>query len=228
MKAVCLLSGGIDSPVAIQIAILNGFQPAILHYHNYPFQSLGTLEKVLTLSNALADRNPDVPMTLAIMQHGRTQETVLNILEDSDIRQTCLFCRMQMFSKAQTYAHQVGADIIVTGEILGEQASQTLDNLPIVVSKVDILTLRPLLGYNKEEVIQLSREWGLYDISILPGGCCSINPRYPETQGRLEVVDTIYRRFTDQFRSVMDKEVNAVEIFSLPVRPESVLSQIET
>jgi thiamine biosynthesis protein ThiI len=167
-------------------------------------------------------------MTLAIMRHGGTQETVLNILEDGDIRQTCLFCRMQMFRKAQAYAHQVGADVIVTGEILGEQASQTLDNLPVVASKVDILALRPLLGYNKEEVIQLSKEWGLYDISIRPGGCCSINPKYPETKGRLEIVDPIYYRFTEQFRTVMDKEVDAVETFSLPVNSETVLSQIET
>ncbi|MFW9856773.1 MAG: 7-cyano-7-deazaguanine synthase [Candidatus Thorarchaeota archaeon] len=227
MKAVCLLSGGIDSPVAIQIAILNGFQPAILHYHNSPFESFGTLEKVLALANALADRNPDIPMTLAIMRHGTTQETVLNILEEGDIRQTCLFCRMQMFRKAQAYAQQVGADVIVTGEILGEQASQTLDNLPIVASKVDILAQRPLLGYNKEEVIQLSKEWGLYDISIRPGGCCSINPRYPETKGRLKIVDPIYSRFAKQFQTVMDEEVNTVETFSLPLRDEVILSHFE-
>ena len=105
-------------------------------------------------------------MSLAIVPNGKSQETILNNLEGMQIRQTCLLCRMQMFIKAEMYAQQVGADIIVTGEILGEQASQTLDNLPIVISKIEILVFRPLIGYNKEEVVQLSKKWSFYDLSI--------------------------------------------------------------
>jgi len=227
MKAVCLLSGGIDSPVAAQIAILNGFQPILLHYHNFPFHSFGTLEKVVALSNKISENNSDVPMTLNIMPHGKTQESVLNNLEGRELRQTCLLCRTQMFLKAQAYAQQIGADIIVTGEILGEQASQTLDNLPIVVSKISILALRPLIGYNKEEVVNLSKKWGYYDLSILPGGCCSINPKYPETKGRLEFVDQLYNRVSKQFDEMLTEELKDIHTFPLPTKIELILEVME-
>ena len=151
MKAVCLISGGIDSPVGAQIAINNGFQLLLVHFHNFPFHSPGTLEKVIALSNRLAERNKDISLSLSIITHGKSQETILNNLVDREIRQTCIFCRIQMFYKAQLFAFQQKAEAIITGEIMGEQASQTLDNLPIVTSKTtDILVLRPLIGYNKE------------------------------------------------------------------------------
>ena len=228
MKAVILISGGIDSPVAAQIAIQNGFQPLLLHYHNYPFHSLGTLEKVIELSNRLAINNPDANLSLAIMTHGKTQETILNGLDGREIRQTCIFCRIQMFSKAQQFAYQRGADAVITGEIMGEQASQTLDNLSMVTSKTDILTLRPLIGYNKEEVVNLSKKWGYYELSILPGGCCNINPQYPETRGRAEIIDPIYERLHDRLIEAVKSEVGKTQIFQLPVTIEEVIQLVET
>ena len=227
LKAVCLLSGGIDSPVAAQISCLNGFQPTLVHYHNYPFHSLGTLEKVVALSNKLVERNPTLPVSLVILPNGKSQETILNNLEGVEVRQTCLLCRMQMFIKAEMYAQKIRADIIVTGEILGEQASQTLDNLPIVISKVKIPISRPLIGYNKEEVVQLSKKWGFYDLSIRPGGCCSINPRYPETKGQIEVIKQIFDRMATIMRDTALHELENAQIFSLPVDIEIVLKEIE-
>jgi thiamine biosynthesis protein ThiI len=228
MKAVVLISGGIDSPVAAQIAIQNGFQPLLLHYHNYPFHSLGTLEKVVKLSNRLASNNPKVKLSLAIMSHGQTQETILNALDGREIKQTCLFCRIQMFSKAQEFAYQSGAEVVVTGEIMGEQASQTLDNLSIVTSKTSVIALRPLIGYNKEEVVNLSKKWGYYDFSILPGGCCNINPQYPETRGREEVVDPIYERIYGPLLEAVKSEIDKTLIFQLPVKIEEILQLVET
>jgi thiamine biosynthesis protein ThiI len=227
LQAVCLLSGGIDSPVAAQISCLNGFHPTLVHYHNYPFHSLGTLEKVVALSNKLVERNPALPVSLVILPNGKSQETILNNLEGMEIRQTCLLCRMQMFIKAEMYAQKIGADIIVTGEILGEQASQTLDNLPIVISKVRIPISRPLIGYNKEEVVQLSKKWEFYDLSIQPGGCCSINPRYPETKGRIEIIKQIYDRMANIIRDTALDELENAQTFSLPVDIETVLKKIE-
>lgn len=229
MKAVCLISGGIDSPVATQIAILNGFQPFLVHYHNFPFHSLGTLEKVVALSNIVVERNSKLSISLSIIGHGKSQETILNNLdvERRDIRQTCLLCRIQMFIKAEMYAQQIGADVIITGEILGEQASQTLGNLPIVISKVGVPALRPLVGYNKEEVVQLSKKWGFYDLSILPGGCCNINPKYPETKGRLEVIEQIFNRMSESIKAIAQAEIINLKTFSLPVEIETVLANIE-
>jgi thiamine biosynthesis protein ThiI len=228
MKAVCLISGGIDSPVAAQIAIKNGFQPLFLHYHNYPFHSLGTLEKVVALANQIANRNSSIPMSLSIMTHGGTQEKILNGLEGREIQQTCLFCRIQMFYKAEIFANLRGAETIVTGEIMGEQASQTLENLPLVTSKIQLLALRPLIGYNKEEVVNLSKKWGYYELSIQPGGCCSINPRYPETRGKAEVLDPIYDRLKDKLETISVSEIDSIVDFKLPVRLEDVLAIIET
>ena len=228
MKAVILISGGIDSPVAAQIAIQNGFQPLLLHYHNFPFHSPGTLEKVIELSNRLAANNPNTNLSLAIMTHGKTQEAILNGLDGREIRQTCIFCRIQMFSKAQQFAYQRRADAVITGEIMGEQASQTLDNLSMVTSKTDILTLRPLIGYNKEEVVNLSKKWGYYELSILPGGCCNINPQYPETRGRADIIDPIYKRLSEQLHEAFKSEIGKTQIFQLPVKIEKVLQLVET
>ena len=132
-----------------------------------------------------------------------------------------------MFSKAQQFAFQRGADAVITGEIMGEQASQTLDNLSIVTSKTNILTLRPLIGYNKEEVVSLSKKWGYYDLSILPGGCCNINPQYPETRGRADIVDPIYKRLHKQLLEAVKSEVEKTQIFQLPVKIDEVLQLIE-
>ncbi|MHA2095235.1 MAG: 7-cyano-7-deazaguanine synthase [Candidatus Hodarchaeales archaeon] len=228
MKAVCLLSGGIDSPVAAQIAIKNGFQPLLLHYHNYPFHSPGTLEKVVAIANEIASRNLSTPLSLSIMTHGGTQEQILNGLEGREIQQTCLFCRIQMFYKAQIFANLRGAETIITGEIMGEQASQTLENLPMVTSKIKILALRPLIGYNKQEVISLSKKWGYYDLSIQPGGCCSINPQYPETRGRSEVIDPIYDRIGVLLKSISRSESDSIVEFQLPVKLKEVLEVVET
>lgn len=226
-KAVCLISGGIDSPVAAQIAVFNGFIPYFLHYHNFPFHSLGTLEKVVKITNTFSRNNSDYSITLAIIKHGKSQEKILNNLKGRDIRQTCLFCRLQMFVKAQKYAHQIGAKVIITGEILGEQASQTLTNLSIVNSKVNILTLRPLLGYNKDEVTNLSKKWGFYDLSILPGGCCNINPKYPETNGNLELIRELYNRMASELAEAENIEQQSMEIFSLPIDVKDVFERIE-
>jgi thiamine biosynthesis protein ThiI len=182
---------------------------------------------VAALSNKLVERNPALPVSLAILPNGKSQETILNNLEGMEIRQTCLLCRIQMFIKAEMYAQKIGADIIVTGEILGEQASQTLDNLPIVISKVKIPISRPLIGYNKEEVVQLSKKWGFYGLSIQPGGCCSINPRYPETKGRIEVIEQIYDRMVNVIRDTALNELKNVQSFSLPVDIETVLKKID-
>lgn len=227
MKAICLISGGIDSIVATQIAILNGFHPLLLHYHNYPFHSLGTIEKVISLSNMIAERNPELSVSLTIIPHGKTQEVLLNNLEGRNLRQTCLFCRIQMFHKAEVFAQQTEAKVIVTGEILGEQASQTLDNLPLVSSKVKIPVLRPLIGYNKEEVVQLSKKWGFYTTSILPGGCCSINPKYPETKGRVDVVEQIYTDMSGQINVATQSELGNIQTYSLPLNIEAIQSDIE-
>ncbi|MHA1332017.1 MAG: hypothetical protein ACTSR2_13185, partial [Candidatus Hodarchaeales archaeon] len=133
----------------------------------------------------------------------------------------------QMFSKAETYAKKIDADIIVTGEILGEQASQTLDNLPVVISKVNIPVIRPLIGYNKEEVVQLSKKWGYYSASILPGGCCSVNPKYPETRGTVKEVNKVFTRFEGELKKAVEKEMSKVHEFELPVLESDVLEVVE-
>ncbi|MFX0049967.1 MAG: 7-cyano-7-deazaguanine synthase [Candidatus Hermodarchaeota archaeon] len=226
-KVLCLISGGIDSPVAAQIAIKNGFHPILLHYHNFPFHSLGTLEKVVALCNSLADQKPNISISLAIMVHGKSQEVILNKLEGRNLRLTCLLCRMLMFFKAEVYAQEIGAEMIVTGEILGEQASQTLDNLPIVISRIRIPVLRPLIGYNKEEVIHLSRKWGFYDLSILPGGCCSINPKYPETKGQLEFVSEIFNQIEEDLKVNAQNELDQILTFNPPIEIKDVLENVE-
>jgi thiamine biosynthesis protein ThiI len=176
-KVLCLVSGGIDSPVACYMMIKRGFDVAILHLSNWPYSDKKNIAKVETLAGMLK-KYYGKPLKLYIAGHGGNQT---EIMRNCDRHLTCVLCRRFMYRTAEQIATKEGYQAIVTGEAIGQVASQTLKNLRAISSAVKIPILRPLIGLDKEEIMNLARKIGTYETSISPGLCCTAVPSKPAT-----------------------------------------------
>ena len=184
-RAAVLLSGGIDSPVAGYMIAKRGVKLEMVHFFSPPYTSDEAKEKVLSLAKLL------VPwcgrLTVQIVPFTEIQE---------EIRRNCpeefftLIMRRFMMRISQRVADQVKAKALVTGENLGQVASQTMEALRVTEDVVDLPVLRPLIGMDKEEIVRLSRKIGTFDTSILPyEDCCTVfTPRHPRTKPNLDEV----------------------------------------
>ena len=185
-RAVSLLSGGIDSPVSSWMMARRGVELEMVHFESPPYTSRQAQEKVLTLASRLTPWCGR--LTVHIVPFTRIQE---------EIRKKCpedyftLIMRRFMMRLAQGVARYVRARALVTGESLGQVASQTLPALGVTEAVVDMPVLRPLIGMDKVEIIRLARRIGTYDTSILPyEDCCTVfTPRHPCTRPRLDEVE---------------------------------------
>ena len=183
--AVSLLSGGIDSPVSSYMIAKRGVNLEMVHFFSPPYTSEAAKEKVLSLAKLL------VPwcgrMTVQLVPFTEIQE---------EIRRSCpeeyftLIMRRFMMRIAQRAADQIHARALVTGENLGQVASQTIEALGVTEEVTTLPVLRPLIGMDKEEIIRLSRRIGTFDTSILPyEDCCTVfTPRHPRTRPQLDEV----------------------------------------
>ena len=183
--AVSLLSGGIDSPVSSYMIAKRGVNLEMVHFFSPPYTSEAAKEKVLSLAKLL------VPwcgrMTVQLVPFTEIQE---------EIRRSCpeeyftLIMRRFMMRIAQRAADQIHARALITGENLGQVASQTIEALGVTEEVTTLPVLRPLIGMDKEEIIRLSRMIGTFDTSILPyEDCCTVfTPRHPRTRPQLDEV----------------------------------------
>jgi len=186
-KTVCLLSGGIDSPVAAWLLMRRGYLPVFLYFDNYPFTDDTTKARALNVASMLCRYLPDRKGRLYVIPHGRD---LAEILRRCPRRLTCILCRRMMYRVAEKVAVKENAATIVTGEILGEHASQTSKSLEVINGAVEsVAVLRPLIAMDKVEVERLARRIGTYTISTSPGLCCSGPPRHPATHPKKELVE---------------------------------------
>lgn len=185
-EGLVLISGGIDSPVAAYMMAKRGVKIKCVTFHAYPFTSLRANEKV----EALVDR-------LSIFC-GNIDLYSVNLLKIyKEIKQKCpdeestIIARRFMMRIAEKIAGRKGMDLLITGESLGQVASQTSKSLGVVGASVDALVLRPLIGMDKTEIIDIAKKIGTFDISILPfDDCCSVfSPAHPQTRPRLERIE---------------------------------------
>jgi thiamine biosynthesis protein ThiI len=179
-KVVCLISGGTDSPVAAWLAVRKGLTPVFVYFDNTPFTDEAAKQKALDAVKKLGLENVKVYMV-------HNGDNLAEIVRNCPRNLTCVLCRRIMYLVAEKIALKEGAEALVTGEIIGEHASQTLRNLRVenqVLSEVTVL--RPLIGMDKIEVESWARIIGTFDASTKPASCCTGAPPKPRTRAGLE------------------------------------------
>lgn len=180
-RVVALLSGGIDSPVAAWRMMRRGCQVTLVHFHSVPFLSTASQEKARRLAAVLT--RYQLRSRLYLVPFGDLQREV-TLSVPGDLR--VVIYRRLMMRIAERIARQVRARALVTGDVIGQVASQTLDNIAAIDTASPLLTFRPLIGMDKEEIILQAQRLGTYEISILPDedSCTLFTPRHPETHAR--------------------------------------------
>lgn len=204
--AVSLLSGGIDSPVSSYMIAKRGVQLELVHFFSPPYTSQMALDKVLQLARELTPWCGR--MTMHIIPFTEIQE---------EIRRSCpedhftLIMRRFMMRLAQAVARRTGAKALVTGESLGQVASQTMDALAVSDQVCELPVLRPVIGMDKQEIIQISRKIGTFETSIQPyEDCCTVfTPRHPKTHPHLDEVAE-YEKALD-IQGLMERALAGVE-----------------
>ena len=184
-KAVILLSGGIDSPVAAFYLMKRGVKVIFLHFHAYPYTSKASIEKAKLIVQLLTKYQFD--SKLYLVPFADIQKEIL--LKTPASLRIILYRRM-MFRIAQEIAEKERALAIVTGESVGQVASQTLENIKAIEEIVSIPVFRPLIGEDKEEIIKKAKKIGTFEISILPHqDCCArFLPKHPETKAKVREI----------------------------------------
>lgn len=182
-KAMLLLSGGIDSPVAGFLTMKRGVEIEAVHFHSYPYTSERSLKKVEDLTRQLTAYGGK--LNLHIVPFTEIQTAIREKCQDSF---SITVMRRFMFRIAEALAAKRGALALATGESLGQVASQTLESMRAIGDVVSLPVLRPLISMDKQEIISLSKQIGTYETSILPyEDCCTVfMPQSPQTRPSLE------------------------------------------
>ncbi|MBO8175565.1 MAG: 7-cyano-7-deazaguanine synthase [Thermococcus sp.] len=182
MRAVALLSSGIDSPVAIYLMLKKGLEVIPIHFK----QNENKYKKVQKIWKRLKELYPDKLKDLIVVDVYEYQAPIFEkLIELKKEKWICVFCKFTMYKKATEIAKENDAWAIITGDSLGQVASQTLDNLVIISLATDLPILRPLIGFDKEEVVKIAKEIGTFEISIEPEEGCPFVPKHPIIRGSL-------------------------------------------
>ncbi len=172
MKDVSLLSGGIASTVASYLISRAGADVVLLHMDNGPYCDDRAKENVIAIAEQL-EKYTGKRFPLYFAPHGPSQTA---IHDACDRNYQCVMCKRAMHRTAGEFAKIVGADMIVMGDSLGQVASQTLKNIRAENTGMSIPIVRPLIGLDKTEIMEVAREIGTFDISISPSVGCTIVP----------------------------------------------------
>jgi len=181
-KVICMMSGGIDSPVAAQMMMKRGANVILFHAQNKTIAEKQTQDKIEQLAKKLSEYQK--PIKLYTVPFAELQKQIIANTESS---YRMIVYRRFMHRLAEEIRKKEKAKALVTGDNLAQVASQTMENLILITSATDSLILRPVIGMNKQETIDLAEKIGTYKISILPyADCCSyLVAKHPQTKGKL-------------------------------------------
>ncbi len=181
-KAMLLISGGIDSPVAGYMIAKRGVSLAAVHFYSYPYTSERARDKVISLAKIVSRYAGDLDLYLVSFT-----EIQLAIYEKCPSSETTVLMRRLMMKIAERIAIQCGAQALITGESIGQVASQTMDSLVCTDDAVSLPVFRPLIGFDKEEIIEKAQMIGTFETSILPfEDCCTVFvPQHPVTRPKV-------------------------------------------
>jgi thiamine biosynthesis protein ThiI len=213
-RVACLLSGGIDSPVAAWRLMRRGCRVLFVHFHSYPILSRASQEKARELVRLLTEFQHR--SRLFLVPFGEIQQQV--VLSVAPPLRVVIYRRLMM-RIAEAIAHQHRAGALVTGEVVGQVASQTLENLTAINAVATLPVLRPLVGMDKDEITAEAQRLGTYPISIIPDqDCCTLfTPRHPATKARR--ADVLRAEEALPIDEIVERAVAAaaVEYFQFPV-----------
>ncbi|MFO7968167.1 MAG: hypothetical protein R6U44_11265 [Archaeoglobaceae archaeon] len=181
MKVLSLLSGGIDSIVACYLML----DKADVEYLHMTAGNT-SLEKIKELISLIDERNG----RLYTLEHSLMMENIRKFMINNriDDKYTCVYCKRGMLKAAEALAERIGCDVILTGDSIGQVASQTVRNLYMEDITVKIPVIRPLIGMDKDEIIGLARKAGTYEISIKQDEGCAYLPSQPITRAKKDKI----------------------------------------
>lgn len=214
-KALLLLSGGIDSPVAAYFIMKRGVRIEAIHFFSPPFTSDQSLEKVKDLCQQISHFGGKV--RLHIIPFTEIQQTIQqNVPENVTMTST----RRMMMKISDLVRKEIDAKVLVTGENLGQVASQTLESLAAINDVTTTPILRPLITYDKLEIIDIAQKIGTYETSIRPyEDCCTVfTPASPKTKPKIDKMN-YYESFTD-FDGMIERAIQNREIHDFPRKKE--------
>lgn len=209
-RGLLLLSGGIDSPVAGFMMAKRGVEISALHFHSYPFTSKRAQQKVEELAEILSQYTGEITMYSINMLDIYKQ---INL--NCRVRETTILSRRFMMRIGERICKENDINVMITGESLGQVASQTIESVSVINEAVNIPILRPLIGMDKTDIIDISREIGSYDKSIEPfEDCCSVfTPDRPVTKPRLK--DILQSEEKLDVDKLIDDAISKMEIIKI-------------
>ena len=190
-RAMCLLSGGIDSPVAAYMIAKRGVEIECVHFFSYPYTSQLAKDKVLELARLVTRYCGR--MTVNVVGFTKIQEAIRDNCPEEYFT---LIMRRFMMEIAQRIGQQHGCGALITGENLGQVASQTMEAMCVTGAVVDVPVFMPLVGMDKEEIVTIARKIGTMDTAVLPyEDCCTVfTPKHPKTKPSLGQVENAERK----------------------------------
>ena len=210
-RAALLLSGGIDSPVAGWMISKRGVVLDAVHFHSHPYTSDRAKEKVVELAKIMTQYTG--PIRLHIVPFTDIQ---LDIIDKCPKNYLTIIMRRLMMRIAEKIARESGAMALITGESIGQVASQTMESLVVTDNAVDMPVFRPCIGMDKEEIVTISKKIDTYETSILPyEDCCTIFvPKHPKTKPSISEIQEAEKLLTDP-EGMMEKAIQDREIIDL-------------
>lgn len=193
-RVVCLISGGIDSPVATFQMLKRGCAVTLLHCDNDPFGQ-GTVEKVLRNADNLRRYSLGEEIRVYSIKYGQYLQFAQT---EAPPRMTCVLCKSGMYQIAERLAKQEKALAIVDGSSIGQVASQTLYNIEAARYHCRMPIFSPLISLDKLEIESIAKKIGTYDVSVIPDGGCKAVPKYPETHADLDLVNEIIEKINQK------------------------------
>lgn len=221
-KAVVLLSGGIDSPVAAWMSLRQGLRIEAIHFHSFPYTSKQAQDKVIALGNQLTTYVRELNLHMVDFT-----EIQIYLKQNGQENLLITLMRRAMMRIAERIANETNSGAIVTGESLGQVASQTLSGITASSESIQVPILRPLMMMDKQAIIDIARRIGTYEISIQPyEDCCTLFvPKSPATNPNLKVIRAIERQMNDLDRMI-ENAIQTKEVLTLPKRVEENFSKL--
>ena len=217
-RAMCLLSGGIDSPVAAYMIAKRGVEVEAVHFFSYPYTSQLAKDKVVELARLVTRYSGK--MTVNVVSFTEIQEAIRDNCPEEFFT---LIMRRFMMEIAQRIAQRDGCGALITGENLGQVASQTMEAMTVTGAVVDIPIFMPLVGMDKEEIITIARKIGTLETSILPyEDCCTVfTPKHPKTKPTLGQVENAEKNLDRE--ALIVRALESIEKIKVTYHEESLL-----